>query len=130
MLLTWQPYERQEWLRTFRTILADRRDLPEPSADDPGPFALSDPARVHAVLGKAGLTNVGMDEVAEPMYFGPDPDDAGRFIGGQFAELLRGQDVDTQNRVTHRLRDDMAAHCTDRGVRYGSAAWLITAQRP
>ncbi|HET9900957.1 MAG TPA: class I SAM-dependent methyltransferase [Actinomycetes bacterium] len=128
VLLTWQAYELQEGRRTFLSILADGRDLP-PQDDGPGPFALSDPARVRVVLSDAGFGDVDVRGVTEPMYVGTDPDDACRFVCGHFGDLVRSLDPHARRRTVAALRDDMAAHQTDRGVLYGSAAWVVTARR-
>jgi SAM-dependent methyltransferase len=129
VLLAWQPFEQNEWLRAFRTALAAGRDLPVPPPGAPGPFALSDPDRVRRVLTSAGFVDVRLHGLTEPMYFGPDPDDACRFVAGQQAGMLHDLDADGRARALDALRADMADHQTDRGVLYHSAAWLIEARR-
>jgi hypothetical protein len=80
-------------------------------------------------LTSAGFTDVRLTGLTEPMYFGPDPDDACRFVCGQFAGMLDGLDADTRARAVDALRAGMADHHTDRGVHYDSAAWLVEARR-
>jgi hypothetical protein len=63
------------------------------------------------------------------MYFGPEPDDACRFVSGQLAWMVRDLDADTRGRAIDSLRASMADHQTDRGVLYDSAVWLIEARR-
>ncbi|GAA1879429.1 class I SAM-dependent methyltransferase [Pseudonocardia ailaonensis] len=123
-LLVWQAYEQQEWMRTFRAVLAPGREV-DPT--QPGAFSLGDPARVRAVLGAAGLRDVELDAVAEPMWFGPDPDTAATFIAGQFAGMLAA--LDDPATATAALREDMEAHHGPDGVRYDSAAWVVRARR-
>lgn len=129
VLLTWQPFENNEHTRVFREILTAGRDLPVPSPDQPGPFSLSVPERVRALLSSSGFEDVRLAEMSEPMYFGRDVDDACQFISGQFAGMLADLDVSTRDRVLDDLRANMAEHRTDRGVYYNSAAWLIQARR-
>ncbi|WP_028938264.1 class I SAM-dependent methyltransferase [Pseudonocardia spinosispora] len=131
VLLTWQSPEHNEWQRTFRPIAAAGRDLPVPPPGAPGPNSLSDPDVVHGLLGSAGFDDIRLTDLRAPMYFGPDPDDACRFISGQLAFLLDDLDPDTKAGALAALRADMAAHhtATD-GVRYDSATWLIEAHRP
>jgi ubiquinone/menaquinone biosynthesis C-methylase UbiE len=126
VLLTWQPFERNEWQRAFFTALAAGRDLPTPMF---GPFPLNDPDRVRPLLRSAGFEDVALRGVSEPMYFGPDPDDALRFISGQHAAMVRDLDADTRSRALDDLRASMGNHQTERGVYYDSAAWLIEARR-
>jgi SAM-dependent methyltransferase len=129
VLLAWQPFDQNEWLRAFRTALAAGRDLPAPPPGSPGPFSLSDPDRVRRLLTSAGFLDVRLQSLTEPMYFGPDPDDACRFIAGQQAGMLHDLDADARARALDALRADMTDHQTDRGVLYDSAAWLIEARR-
>ena len=95
----------------------------------PGPFSLSDPERVRHLLTSAGFTDVRLRGVSEPMYFGPDPDDACRFVSTQFAGRLDGLDANARARALDALRAGMAEHRTDRGVLYDSAAWITVARR-
>lgn len=126
-LLSWQPFERNAWLTAFRTALAAGRDLPAPPTT---PGSLHDPDQVRPLLTSAGFTDVRVHGLTEPMYFGRDVDDACRFVTGQFSRLLAGLDPEARDRAVADLRTDLAAHHTDRGVRYDSAAWLIEARRP
>jgi SAM-dependent methyltransferase len=128
VLMTWQPFEKNEWLRTFRSVLAAGRELPPPAGAQ-GPFSLSEPERVRHLLTSAGFTDVRLRGVSEPMYFGPDPDDACRFVSTQFAGLLDGLDANSTAGALDALRADMAEHRTDRGVLYDSAAWITVARR-
>jgi SAM-dependent methyltransferase len=129
ILLTWQPPERNEWQSAFRTALAADREPPTPPPGAPGPVSLSDPDRVRQLLTSAGFVDVRLQGLSEPMYFGPDPDDACRFVSGQLAWMVRDLDADTRGRALDSLRASMADHHTDRGVLYDSAAWLIEARR-
>src|SRR5437764_8559954 len=64
-LLTWQPLAANEWIREISAALAAGRDLPAPPQDAPGPFSLSDPDRVRAILGTAGFTGVELQARSE-----------------------------------------------------------------
>src|SRR5262249_8737711 len=79
-LLTWQAVAENEWLTEFRAAMAVGRDLPTPPPDVPGPFSLSEPDRVRAILVAAGYTDVSIEGLREPMSLGSDPDDAFDFI--------------------------------------------------
>ncbi|MCM3921989.1 methyltransferase domain-containing protein [Frankia sp. AiPs1] len=129
VLLTWQPFERNEWLQAFFTSLAAGRDIPVPPSDAPSPFALDDPTRIRSLLNAAGFCDVQMEGLVESMYFGRDPDDAFRFVSAQHAGLVRDLDPGAQGRAFDDLRADLAGHQTERGVLYDSAAWLIQARR-
>lgn len=128
-LLTWQPLQRNEWISAFRAAFAAGRELTMPPPDAPGPFSLSDPDQVRELLMSAGLVDVRLQGLREPMYFGRDVDDACQFIAGQFAWMMDGLDAATRGHALDSLRASMADHQTDRGVLYDSPAWLIEARR-
>lgn len=129
VLLAWQPFERNEWLRAIFTALAAGRDLAGPPKAAPGPFSLSDPDRVRHLLKSAGFVDVRLRGLTEPMYLGADPDDACRFVSGQFAKLLADLGPDARACALDALLTDLSAHQTTHGVLYDSAAWLIEARR-
>ncbi|SFN27541.1 Ubiquinone/menaquinone biosynthesis C-methylase UbiE [Pseudonocardia ammonioxydans] len=129
VLLTWQPFDQQEWLSSFVTVLADGGPVPVPPSDAPSPFALSDPGRVRGILDAAGFTDVQLDGVRESMYIGPDTEDALRFVAGQQAGMLDELGPGRRARALEALRADLDRHRGDRGVVYDSAAWLVRARR-
>jgi SAM-dependent methyltransferase len=127
--MTWQPIVHNEWIREFSGALAAGRDLPAPPSDAPGPFALSEPDRVRAVLTSAGFTDVALDAMSAPMWFGTDADDAYRFVLGLLGWMLDGLDGAGRTRALDALRATTAAHQTAEGVVYESGAWIIRAVR-
>jgi ubiquinone/menaquinone biosynthesis C-methylase UbiE len=128
-LLTWQPLDRNEFVSTFRSILAAGWDLPTPQAGKPGAFALSDAGYVRDLLTSTGFADVRLTAISELMYFGRDVEDAFQFISTQYAGLANGLDAETKADALDRLRASMTEHLTDRGVLYDSASWLIEARR-
>lgn len=128
--LTWQPLAENEWLSTFRRVLAAGRQLPTPPADAPGPFSLSDPDRVRELLTAAGFVDVTLEGVREQLTFGSDVDVAYDFVSTQLAWLVAELDDERRQQALAELRRDLAAHDGGSGVWYDSAAWLITAHLP
>lgn len=129
VLLTWRPIDGNEWLREFRAALAAGRDLPLPPAGAPGPFGLSDPGRIRAVLDAASYRDAALEPVDAPMWFGRDAGDAYGFLLGQLGWLLEGLDDAARAGALAALRDSLTAHESPAGVTYASAAWLTTARR-
>jgi len=115
VLLTWQGPGQNEWIRELSGALAAGRDLPLPTAEAPGPFALSDPEHVKHVLTAAGFTGIELHADTEPMWFGHDPDDAQRFVRGLLGWMLPGLDDSGQARALDNLRATLAAHDTGGG---------------
>lgn len=115
------------------TALAAGRELPAPPTDAPSPFSLSEPDRVRTLLAAAGFSDVHLEGLERPMYYGADPEDAFRFVSAQQVGLVRGLEPAARANALNALRTDLAEHQTEHqtehGVVYDSAAWLITAHR-
>jgi SAM-dependent methyltransferase len=129
-LLAWQDLRHNEWIREFSAAMSGGRDLPAPPPGAPGPFALADPGRVVGILGAAGLVDIGLDEIAAPMWFGDNAAEAYRLVVGLTGWMLEGLDAGGRARALDDLRRSLAAHEGADGVRYGSGAWIIRARRP
>jgi SAM-dependent methyltransferase len=130
VLMTWQPFEHQEWLRTFRRVLGGGRDLPPPPDDGPSPLGLSDPERVRGILAAAGLVDVTVEGLRHPMVFGSDPDDALTHVAGLNSGLIGELDEPARTAALEALRTDLAAHRGAGGVQYDSATWVVRARKP
>ncbi len=130
VLLVWQAARANEWFTEITTALAAGRPLPAPPPGAPGPFSLADPARIREVLAAAGHRQVEVEGMAEPEWWGADPDEALAFALGVAGRLLDGLDPAARERAVADLRRRLAAHAGPDGVELGSAAWLVTARRP
>jgi SAM-dependent methyltransferase len=130
VLLTWQPLARNEWTREFFAALAAGRALPAPSPDAPGPFSLAEPDVIRSVLTTAGYTDVTIDAHEAPMWFGTDANDAFQFVLGLLGWMLEPLDDTDRARARAGLRATIETHQTADGVRYDSAAWIVSATRP
>ena len=128
VLLAWQAVPANEWIREIATAMAAGRELPTPPPDAPGPFSLSDPDRVRSILTDAGYEDVSLDAMTGRMYFGPDAEEAFRFLVGVAGWMLEGLDEDGRARALAALRASIEAHESTDGVTYDSAAWLIRAR--
>jgi SAM-dependent methyltransferase len=130
VLLTWRGIEHQEWLRTFRTVLAAGREVTFPPPHGPSPLSLSDPDRVRALLEAAGFADVELDAHRAPMVFGADPDDALGYVAGMQSGLLDDLDPAARDDALAALRADLVGHHDGaHGVRYDSATWIVRARR-
>jgi SAM-dependent methyltransferase len=127
-LLTWQPLPRNEWIAAIGGALTGRA-LPGPPAGTPGPFALAEPERVDDLLRTAGFTEVRIDDVREPVLFGPDPVAARDVMAGLLSWMLEGRDRAERDRARAALLATLREHEGPDGVAFGSAAWLVTARR-
>jgi SAM-dependent methyltransferase len=127
VLLTWRGIEHQEWMRSFLAVAGVRNS---PPTDAPSPLSLSEPDRVHRILGAAGLADVTLTAHAAPMWFGADTEDAFAFVTDLQAGLLGELRAADRERILAALRDDLRAHEGPDGVVYDSATWIVRARRP
>jgi SAM-dependent methyltransferase len=130
VLLSWRAPGRNEWFSTFVDVMTLGRPPAPPPPEAPSPFAHADPARTEQILTAAGLAEVRSQSVEEPMYFGRTVDEGfdvlSRLLGWMAGDLTPGE----RSVAFGKLRSSLEEHLTAEGVAYGSAAWLVTAQRP
>ena len=122
VLLSWQPPASNAWFRELTSALAAGRDVPAPPHGAPGPFSLDDPERVRAILEAAGFSEIEHRAMTAGMWLGHDADDAYRFVLGLLGWMLDGLDDAGRRRALDALWSTVAAHETDGGVIYESAA--------
>ena len=128
VLVAWQPLAGNEWVREISGALAAGRALPAPPPGR-GPFSLSEPDRVRALLAGAGFADLELEGTTAGMWFGNQADDAHRFVLGLMAWMLEGLDDAGRARAVDALHATMTAHETPKGVLFDSAAWIISATR-
>lgn len=129
VLLTWQPAEHQEWLSAF-TLALTGRTPPQPPPGAPGPFSLSDRGRVTALLERTGFADVELTALRETTTYGRTVEQAHAFLLGLLGWMIADRDPAGRASALAALRTALAEHATADGVRFGSAAWLVTATRP
>lgn len=131
-LLSWQAFERNEWLTTIFESLRAGRDLPTPASGSPGPFGLADAEAVSTLLREAGFIEVRPTSIAVPMWLGATAEEAWAFVAemGIVKGLTEGLDDPTRDEAMADLARRVSAHATADGVTLGSAAWLISAVQP
>jgi SAM-dependent methyltransferase len=127
--LVWQHQSRQEWHGFITRTLAGE---PDPPAKYTGAaaFSMADPARVDAILTGAGFTDVRLEEVREPVYYGADGESALHAVESleMTERILDNLDEESAKRALDRLQVLLEARA-DGGVWFDSAAWLVTARR-
>jgi SAM-dependent methyltransferase len=91
-LSVWGDPQRNPWASITGRAVRERVGAPPPAPDDPGIFALADPARLGSVLDAAGFAELGFEEVEVCWPFG-DFDAYWRFteeLAGGVAIALQG----------------------------------------
>lgn len=123
--LVWQRQRDNEW------AVAIDEALGTTTQEGAGAFSLGDPDVTTRILELAGFADVALDDVNEPVFYGPDLDAALAWVRGfqDVSELLSTLDPDARDRAVERLRDALADHRRgDGGVTFDSRAWLVTAR--
>jgi len=132
LLVAWQPLPTNTQFVALFDTLGAGRDLPVPPPGAPSPFGLADAGLTEGWLAESGLVDIAHRAVTGEFCAGADVQDAFDFLRGSTIaqSLLAGLDDDARAERLGALRDVMAAHETDRGVVFDSAAWIYTARRP
>ena len=133
VFVSWQNPGDNEWVAVPGAAAAlhvDLLPLDDPAA--PGPFSLGERERIATVLRTAGLSDVVIEPVAEPLWMGPDVVDTVALFKstGIWNSLLRDADPPTVARVSQAVQAALEPFVTPDGVELGSRAWLVTARRP
>jgi hypothetical protein len=107
-----------------------------PTADPhaPGPFAFADSARVRTILAGAGWRDIGFEPVDFDFVTGGGDDpvgDAVEFYGqiGPAARAIRTLGDREREAFVQQLHELAEAHLCDGAVRFGAAAWIVTATK-
>ncbi len=131
VMVVWQAHDRNEWDVTIHQALAGPDGPTAVAGDGPDPFSLADPTTVEGILRAAGFADIGLTDVDERVYYGPDAAAALDWVRGFAAtnELLQRLDPTAAARALARLRDALAARVSDQGVWFDSRAWIVTAHR-
>ncbi len=133
VILCWADALDNKWIAVPGAAATQYVALPalgDPAS--PGPFSLADPDRLSAILGLAGLADVAVKVINEPLLLGSDITGTVGFLKatGMGRRLLQDADPATIARVTDGIEAALEPHLTPEGVRLGSKAWLATARRP
>jgi len=132
----WQELAKNAW--AARPLEAVMRLLPASALPDmlregrPGPFFLSDPARVRAILGDAGWTDVSLEPVEMPLDLGGgatlDEVVAYSFQIGPAARAMADAPEALKPPLEAALREALAPFATGRGVFMDGAAFVVVAR--
>jgi SAM-dependent methyltransferase len=132
----WQALERNPW--AARPLEAVMRHLPDAALPDllregrPGPFFLSDPSRVRAILDAAGWKDVSLEPVEMALHYGGAAtlDEAVEYSLqiGPAARAMADAPPALQPVLASALRAALAPFADGRGVFLDGAAWVVGAR--
>jgi SAM-dependent methyltransferase len=125
----WQELARNEWLMVPAGAALAFVPMPDLGAPgQPGPFSLSDPERIRAVL--TAFTEITVEEVIAPMRLGDTTDDVVEFMQrtDMAQTLMKDVDDDTASAAWVAVSDALGPYASPDGVTLNGAAWLVQAR--
>jgi SAM-dependent methyltransferase len=131
--VSWQGVFDNEWMLVPGAAVAGVTGSlpPMPGPDEPGPFSLADPGRVHAVLEAAGFGSVEVvphaDQVVIPEEGISEAVTASVQVGG-VREALREADDQTRQRAVAAIDEALRARLQAGEVRLSRGVLLVTAR--
>ena len=105
VLLVWQRYADNTWMRKIDAVLGAAAEPPPPGED---PFSLGEADATARILEAAGFTAIGFEDVHEPVFYGHDIDAALAIVRG-FRSTSAALATMTTARRPHRRADARAA---------------------
>jgi len=138
--IVWRKREDNPWLHEAE--LRVREIVPVVSHEEtdqvhcgPGPFSMSGPDMVSAMMRSAGFTRVTFERFDTDICIGRDLDDAVEFAMalGPAGEIMRLAGADGERlkpEVIAALRETLAPYARDDGIWAPSSTWFVTARNP
>lgn len=131
----WRAAAENQWVTT---PLGAIRDLlpegPPPVPHAPGPFALADRERLHAILEQAGFVAIAIESFDFPVQLasegGVEPAVQLAMQVGPSGSALAEASGEVRAAAAERLRAALAQHQQDGRVALGGAMWVVEARRP
>ncbi|NKB53277.1 MAG: methyltransferase domain-containing protein [Rhizobiaceae bacterium] len=136
--IVWRNRADNPWLSMAKDVVLDY--LPQPGADaltcGPGPFSMSDPETVTAMMKSAGYEDIELTRVDSPVLVGNDVKDA---IAFQLAIGPAGEVFREAGDKAEAMREQIEAALADAineqkissdGIVMDSSSWVISATNP
>ncbi|MBA2462558.1 MAG: class I SAM-dependent methyltransferase [Actinobacteria bacterium] len=109
---TWAPAKRNPWATAYGPVLIERGLLKPPSPDEPGQFALGEPAGIESLVRSARFDEVSVEEVPVEYRFGSW--DGYRHLVTSLAAALR----ETLSTLDEATREEVDAAARERIERF------------
>jgi SAM-dependent methyltransferase len=126
--VTWADSAANGWSAIPNAAVAAHIALPPPSEDGPCAFSLSDPARIHALLGGAGFDEIAPRRVDTRLWVASDVGDAVAFFERSAGDLRRHVPEGLVRSILLTLRASLLPYAEADGVYVPAAAWVVTAK--
>jgi ubiquinone/menaquinone biosynthesis C-methylase UbiE len=129
VLAVWGPRERNPWLGVVFDAVSAQIGAPIPPPGIPGPFALSDAARLHDLLSDAGFEEVTVGEQPAPLRARSFDDWWSRTsaLAGPLSNILAAMPAETVDGIRHRLIDASRDYETPSGLEFPGVTLVAAA---
>jgi len=130
VMMVWRAHDCNEWAVAIDQALGvGERGVA--AAPGPDPFSLAEPPTVRRILAAAGFADSEFRDVDVPVYYGQDVDAAVAFVGrfANVSEVLSRSGPSGAGIILARLRATLESRTSERGIWFGSRAWIVTARR-
>jgi SAM-dependent methyltransferase len=131
VFVSWRDKELNAWMgvpmaAAMRVVGAEAPTPP----DEPGPFSLSDEARLRAVLGAAGFADTGCEPVDSELSLGDDVESATDFSlhAGPVSRLVLDATDEVRARVRGAVVRALEPYAGPGGVVLRAATWMVQAR--
>lgn len=130
-IATWGPQDRNPWLGLVLESVSEQVGHPVPPPGMPGPFALSDAARVHTLLADAGLEDVSVDELDLPLRAAGFDEWWTRTcdLAGPMRQIVASLPDDSMAELTDRARAKVEPYATDDGLVLPGVCLIASARK-
>lgn len=127
--MCWRGIKENPWMAAPAAAAFTILPRPEkPKPGTPGPFSLSEPARIHEVLEGAGFSNIECQKVEEGVNLGSVEEALETLCNlGPAAATLREAASPERERALSAMREVLVASDTSAGVTMQGATWLVRA---
>lgn len=134
VFMCWAERDENAWVRLPLAVVENYIAVPAlPPPGTPGPFSLSDRARVKGILSEAGFSKVAVEPFHTPFVLGVDVEEAVSYLmelsptGG--AIRLADPDEDVRARVADELATLLESHNSESGITMDASGLLVTAHK-
>ena len=130
----WRAAADNKWVTTPLGAIHDLLpESPPPVPHAPGPFALANRERLHAILEHAGFVDIAIESFDFPVQFategGVEPAVQLAMQVGPSGSALAEVSGEVRAAAAERLRAALAQHQQDGRVALGGAMWVVAARR-
>ena len=127
-IAVWGPRERNPWLGLVFDAVSAQTGRPVPPPGIPGPFSLSDPDRLHALLADAGLADVTVTEASVPLRASSFEEwwERTSALAGPLAKILASLPAAAADALRQRLQEATVGYRTPTGLEFPGVSLIAT----